>query len=44
MLYFTGCLLGVAKYGDKYRSAHYLVKFHYFNAAWQEGDHIHEGK
>jgi len=34
---------GVEKYGDNFHNYEYLLGFHYFNAAWQESDHIHEG-
>ena len=34
---------GAAKFGDSYKSANYLLEFHFYNAAWQTGDHIHEG-
>lgn len=34
---------GEAKFGDSYKSANYLLEFHFYNAAWQTGDHIHEG-
>lgn len=30
-------------YGENYHSSSYIVKLHYFNAALQESDHIHEG-
>lgn len=31
-------------YGDNFHTHSYLLKFHYFNAAWQDADHFHEGK
>lgn len=34
---------GKKLYGSNYRSMNYLLQIHYFNAAWQDGDHIHEG-
>jgi hypothetical protein len=34
---------GQALYGSNFRSSNYLLQIHYFNAAWQDGDHIHEG-
>lgn len=34
---------GQELYGDNFHSADYFVGFHYFNAAWQDADHIHEG-
>ena len=34
---------GQETYGDEYHSASYLLKSHHFNAAWPDGDHIHEG-
>ena len=34
---------GSKKYGDNYHSSTYFVEAHHFNAAWQDGDHIHEG-
>jgi len=34
---------GQELYGDDYQSASYLLKSHHFNAAWPDGDHIHEG-
>ena len=34
---------GAAKFGENYKSANYLLEFHFYNAAWQTGDHIHEG-
>jgi hypothetical protein len=34
---------GQETYGSNFHSSSYLLKFHHFNAAWQEGDHIHEG-
>lgn len=34
---------GRLKYGSNYHSNSYLHKFHFFNAAWQDADHIHKG-
>jgi len=34
---------GQSLYGSNYHSNSYLLKFHYFNAAWQDADHFHEG-
>jgi len=34
---------GQKKYGNNYHSSTYFVEAHHFNAAWQDGDHIHEG-
>jgi hypothetical protein len=34
---------GNKKYGDNYHSSTYFVEAHHFNAAWQDGDHIHVG-
>lgn len=34
---------GQRLYGPHFHSYGYLVKFHYFNSAWQDADHIHEG-
>jgi len=34
---------GKETYGDNYQSAKYLLEYHFFNAAWQDADHIHEG-
>ena len=34
---------GMSRYGSKYRSSSYLQKFHFYNAAQKESDHIHEG-
>ena len=34
---------GQALFGEKYHENEYFVSFHYFNAAWQDSDHIHEG-
>jgi hypothetical protein len=34
---------GQELYGYDYHSSSYLAKFHFFNAAWQDADHYHEG-
>jgi len=34
---------GQKKYGDDYHASTYFTEAHHFNAAWQDGDHIHEG-
>ena len=34
---------GEALYGEWYMAASTLLKFHHFNSAWQDADHIHEG-
>ena len=34
---------GKSSYGDNFHNYEYLLEFHYFNAAWQDADHIHEG-
>mmetsp|Transcript_19557 Transcript_19557/g.43588 ORF Transcript_19557/g.43588 Transcript_19557/m.43588 type:complete len:695 (-) Transcript_19557:276-2360(-) len=34
---------GQGRYGSDYHSSSYLAKFHFFNAAWQDADHYHEG-
>lgn len=34
---------GIELYGDKYHNYARLLEYHYFNAAWQDSDHIHEG-
>lgn len=34
---------GQELYGDSYHNYAYLLEFHYFNAAWIDSDHIHEG-
>ena len=34
---------GKAIYGDDYHNYDYLLEFHYFNAAWMDADHVHEG-
>eukprot|EP01038_Epipyxis_sp_PR26KG_P015305 gene15305-20622_t len=34
---------GEKLYGTNFKSNSYLLKFHYFNAALQDQDHIHEG-
>jgi hypothetical protein len=34
---------GEELYGSFYMAASTLLKFHHFNSAWQDADHIHEG-
>jgi hypothetical protein len=34
---------GAALYGDSYHNYVYLLEYHYFNAAWIDADHVHEG-
>lgn len=34
---------GAALYGDNYHNYVYLLEYHYFNAAWIDADHVHEG-
>jgi hypothetical protein len=34
---------GQLQYGSDYHDMDYLMGFHFYNAAWQDGDHIHEG-
>jgi len=34
---------GQALYGDSYHNYVYLLEYHYFNAAWIDADHVHEG-
>jgi hypothetical protein len=34
---------GQRLFGPKYHSSTFLLEFHYFNAAWRDSDHIHEG-
>ena len=34
---------GQAMYGEDYYDIDYLIGFHFYNAAWQDGDHLHEG-
>lgn len=34
---------GQEKYGSDFNSASILLKFHHFNSAWRDADHIHEG-
>ena len=32
------------EYGDDFHTAAYFAEVHDFNAAWRDGDHIHEGR
>ena len=34
---------GQSLYGSDFHNSTYFVEAHHFNAAWQDGDHIHEG-
>ena len=34
---------GEAMYGSDYLNYARLLEYHYFNAAWQDADHVHEG-
>jgi hypothetical protein len=34
---------GQAKYGENFHNYARLLEYHYFNAAWQDADHVHEG-
>jgi len=34
---------GQDKYGENFHSSSWFAELHHFNAAWQDGDHIHEG-
>ena len=42
-LYYTDEKKGQALYGDDFHNSTYYLQAHHFNAAWQDGDHIHEG-
>jgi hypothetical protein len=42
-VYAVGDEEGQEKYGSEYHSYSYALRFHHFNAAWRESDHIHEG-
>lgn len=42
-LYSTSEEDGQAEYGMKWHNSTYFTKAHHFNAAWVDGDHIHEG-
>ena len=35
---------GIELYGNNFINAEVLLKFHHFNSAWQDADHIHEGQ
>jgi len=39
----TGEEEGQAKYGSKFHNQTFFTKVHFFNAAFRDGDHIHEG-
>lgn len=34
---------GQALYGENFHNYARLLEYHYFNAAWQDADHVHEG-
>lgn len=34
---------GQTLYGSDYHNYVYLLEYHYFNAAWKDADHVHEG-
>ena len=42
-MWSTNEAVGQATYGKDFHSSTFLLEFHFFNAAWQDGDHIHEG-
>ena len=42
-MWSTSDLEGQEKYGTGYHSAEWFAGLHDFNAAWSDGDHIHEG-
>ena len=42
-LYSTEEKKGQKKYGDDFHNSTYYLQAHHFNAAWRDGDHIHEG-
>ena len=42
-MWSTNTTVGQAKYGSNYYDADYMLGYHFYNAAWQDGDHIHEG-
>ena len=43
VLYSTEEKKGVKLYGDSFHNSTYYLQAHHFNAAWRDGDHIHEG-
>jgi len=43
VLYYTEEKEGQALYGENFHNSTYYLQAHHFNAAWQDGDHIHEG-
>lgn len=43
VMYSTDESTGQALYGSNFHNSSYLHRFHHFNAAQQEQDHIHEG-
>lgn len=42
-LWSTAEEVGQSKFGANFHNSTYFVEAHHFNAAWQDGDHIHEG-
>ena len=42
-IYSTSEEDGQEMYGEGFHNSTYYVKAHHFNAAWTDGDHIHEG-
>lgn len=42
-MWSTPAEAGAEKYGEHFHTATYFAEAHHFNAAWQDGDHIHEG-
>ena len=43
-LWSTAEEVGRTMYGENFHNSTYFVEAHHFNAAWQDGDHIHEGE
>jgi hypothetical protein len=43
VMYDVDSETGRATYGEDYLSIDELIGFHFYNAAWQDADHIHEG-
>lgn len=43
VLYSTDEKKGQKQYGSDFHNSTYYLEAHHFNAAWQDGDHIHEG-
>jgi hypothetical protein len=42
-LWSTDEATGQARYGENFHAATYFAEAHHFNAAWVDGDHVHEG-